>query len=141
MALLTYAQAQAVLGQKLGECAALANLPVELAQACRDCGVLPANPIAPTDDEIGAVPDVGMLFEVALYYGFKSIVLNIDADELKAIGVSGDPEDKRRKYQSRLDRQESYIEKRYGVGRGTISYGTISLDFTETFDDSGNINP
>lgn len=114
-----------------------------IATSARELGITLADPTTVTDADLAGVTQgqVTQFLDVAELRSLESALHNnVDVTEKIALGEH-DWSDVRKSLETAVARKAAYVKARWGIGLGTITGGTISLDFAETMDCMGNINP
>lgn len=137
MATMLTPDARGVLYRRVGEYAALADLDDALADAGRECGLVPAATTRLVDDDLAslAAADHGKFFRVAELRAWESILGNATATGLRDVAIDEEPADVRALARDKIKDLAKYVKDVYGVGLATISVGTIGLDFAASEDD------
>src|SRR6185437_7945195 len=109
----------------------LADLDAALAWALRESGVVPADPLKPTDGELLLVADsdYNRLTDLALYAAAERIVDNLDPEQLAQLGVTEDAAALRRDWRARASEMLSRLKSKYGHSVPAPSAGSLGTGF------------
>jgi hypothetical protein len=114
-----------------------ASLNDPIGRALRSMGYMPANIASVSDSDLAAVADdeIDRLLDVSELRTLENISGNLDD-----VAVTVGPRSEQRnqladQVAKKIDRITEKIQREYGLGMGTISAGTIGLDFTDASED------
>ena len=112
-----------------------ADLANPIATALVGMGITPANITNPSDTDLLAVDDISELMDRAELRLLQNIMGNLDAVDISV----GPRRESYSQFGTALDkaieRLQAQIAALYGVGRGTLTAGNISLNFVSKGDD------
>lgn len=114
-----------------GAWAKLADVDEAIAYALASLGVAPADRTALVDLDLATVTDAQwpQLRDVAAWQVYEAALNNCDEVSLKAVGIDVDLKGAMTYLMMRVTRAYAAVRDRYNVGLGTLSAGTLSLDF------------
>jgi hypothetical protein len=108
-----------------------ADLSDPIASAVTALGGTVASRVAVADADVATVADVEALLDVAELRTLETALGNFDATNIQVGERREDLDQIRKGLEKAIERKQAQVERKYGIGLGTISAGVITLQIAE----------